>query len=524
MKTKHSTPKELNVLVKGLKQFHKSTVKELPQNNIKTSKITNIRLKRQIIKKKQEKKQQRPELPRADVLLPHIKTEKSGILQIIDSPALVLVLASQRLFGVVRNRLDSICAHCLRKPPNPKSLCCQDNQFAVFFNGFFRKYLQNFLIVNELVKSELSQLLFDFDPDFVDIFELLFNGSCQSEFLLEKIREINSSCFQHLSMPSFNLEEMKMIEYHRTQAMRRQTAPIKFIPEIFINQMIISKTKHDPLLRLALRDNLFREILYWYVGHLMRKLNAISHTKPIQSVYFFESILLDKFRNSEIWLIDCRYQYEFEGGHIRGAFNINDPKVIKMLFFENNWAKDAEFVEHLERFRDQHIDRNKAAGILFEYGRALAIRKRNELRERFRLKFKRDLRYGTRLQREFEIQIGILSNERDAKPKLIDKAKNPQNAVLSSKAGYRKKMKVDEIKRVRHKRKLPLILPKLGKLYDKTVEIGNSMVDFSKKNFDKVKNSSHINIMKQLLKTKSTKIVKDLDQNDCEDLYISRLI
>ncbi|GMR59619.1 hypothetical protein PMAYCL1PPCAC_29814, partial [Pristionchus mayeri] len=42
----------------------------------------------------------------------------------------------------------------------------------------------------------------------------------------------------------------------------------------------------------------------------------------------------DEFEKSYA-LIDCRYPYEFEGGHIKGATNVYDPKLIEYLFFSS---------------------------------------------------------------------------------------------------------------------------------------------------------------------------------------------
>jgi len=34
-------------------------------------------------------------------------------------------------------------------------------------------------------------------------------------------------------------------------------------------------------------------------------------------------------------IVDCRYGYEYEGGHIEGAINIRSPEVLERLFFTN---------------------------------------------------------------------------------------------------------------------------------------------------------------------------------------------
>lgn len=38
---------------------------------------------------------------------------------------------------------------------------------------------------------------------------------------------------------------------------------------------------------------------------------------------------------NNLYIIDCRYKYEYEGGHIKGAININDPRVLHSAFFES---------------------------------------------------------------------------------------------------------------------------------------------------------------------------------------------
>lgn len=38
-------------------------------------------------------------------------------------------------------------------------------------------------------------------------------------------------------------------------------------------------------------------------------------------------------RVERYFIIDCRYDYEYRGGHIRGAMNISDPNYIVERFF-----------------------------------------------------------------------------------------------------------------------------------------------------------------------------------------------
>ena len=54
----------------------------------------------------------------------------------------------------------------------------------------------------------------------------------------------------------------------------------------------------------------------------------------------------DEFFES-LFIVDCRYNYEFEGGHIQGAVNINKPEDLTAAFFEEIY-QNAIIVFHCE--------------------------------------------------------------------------------------------------------------------------------------------------------------------------------
>lgn len=67
-------------------------------------------------------------------------------------------------------------------------------------------------------------------------------------------------------------------------------------------------------------------------------------------------------------LIDCRFEYEFEGGHITDAVNINDPNVIKYLFIENEELfTDFKFRKYFQQYKGRSIDFEKAHQIIQEF-------------------------------------------------------------------------------------------------------------------------------------------------------------
>lgn len=50
----------------------------------------------------------------------------------------------------------------------------------------------------------------------------------------------------------------------------------------------------------------------------------------------------------QIYIVDCRYPYEFEGGHIPTAINVNSPDVIENLLLRENIAGNSLIVFHCE--------------------------------------------------------------------------------------------------------------------------------------------------------------------------------
>ena len=53
---------------------------------------------------------------------------------------------------------------------------------------------------------------------------------------------------------------------------------------------------------------------------------------------------LDNPRGLAFQVIDCRFAYEFKGGHIKGAININNPMEL-FSFFYGDRKRMTEFVK-----------------------------------------------------------------------------------------------------------------------------------------------------------------------------------
>lgn len=61
-------------------------------------------------------------------------------------------------------------------------------------------------------------------------------------------------------------------------------------------------------------------------------------------------ILNGKFKEQydDIIIIDCRFEYEFEGGHINGAVNYNDKEQLASTLFNEGTKPNTALVFHCE--------------------------------------------------------------------------------------------------------------------------------------------------------------------------------
>ena len=128
-----------------------------------------------------------------------------------------------------------------------------------------------------------------------------------------------------------------------------------------------------------------KKLMWWYIGRRIDRLKTQFSSAANREAYrqFCQNLLLDRFSGTRVILIDCRFKYEFDGGHVRGAFNICNPEVVRRLFFNHGWVNAPEFLDHINQFRDSHLDLAAVNHILAEYEKKLLVRitrKHDEMR------------------------------------------------------------------------------------------------------------------------------------------------
>lgn len=65
------------------------------------------------------------------------------------------------------------------------------------------------------------------------------------------------------------------------------------------------------------------------------------------SVHTIADLLLNRLDIEKYLIVDARYDYEFEGGHIRSAINVTEPEKLQGLLNEANW-ENTPIIIHCE--------------------------------------------------------------------------------------------------------------------------------------------------------------------------------
>lgn len=83
-----------------------------------------------------------------------------------------------------------------------------------------------------------------------------------------------------------------------------------------------------------------------YILPILPKKSQIPRISPTVLADLLRGEYADEY--DKLFIIDCRYIYEFEGGHISGAMNCNDPIELKKIFFQKP-APRSIIVFHCEK-------------------------------------------------------------------------------------------------------------------------------------------------------------------------------
>lgn len=129
----------------------------------------------------------------------------------------------------------------------------------------------------------------------------------------------------------------------------------------FSNLILKNKKINFKHIRLTIR------ILEWMFCMILKNKMMSNPSKvqkvalPIQKFLYFDCL------KTSVFFIDCRYDYDYEGGHIKESININDPEIISTLLFKQYVQDGQDFFTFLRKFKNQKIDAQKAKEILKKF-------------------------------------------------------------------------------------------------------------------------------------------------------------
>jgi hypothetical protein len=167
-----------------------------------------------------------------------------------------------------------------------------------------------------------------------------------------------------------SISKKNKLKFHKPQTRKRFSSQPKKLKHPFKYSKPKPKNfkKKNTYIKLETK-NFTSKLLQWYMSkRLINYREAVDLSIPDHDINVFsQSIFSKRFQNSKIVLIDCRYEYEFLGGHVKGAMNIIDPAVIKELFFGHNWIGSRRFMEFVLGYGGRRVDMDLAREILRKY-------------------------------------------------------------------------------------------------------------------------------------------------------------
>ena len=89
-------------------------------------------------------------------------------------------------------------------------------------------------------------------------------------------------------------------------------------------------------------------------GHVLQLPHFVSDEQPGSLPRIGKNTMIDVLdgkyldKYDQVVVIDCRFEYEYEGGHIDGAVNFNDKELLASKLFGSELASKALLVFHCE--------------------------------------------------------------------------------------------------------------------------------------------------------------------------------
>ena len=391
-------------------------------------------------------------------LLPFRRIEKNGEVQCISNHILILLRMSQMLKTIFESRNQNSCLQCI-VGKRPAENCRQIGYFEALD---YKDLIENFTYfgIKDCLQRDAKLSVLENEQVLLKNMDLIFNHDCDHPKFQRAVKRLIDT-FNSTKKQFQSKNESKRARFNNSlpKLMNSYNARVEFSKRFRLDNKIrfslaparkdtLDKAKAPKSKRKKKKELLSKEsfkefsqkMVKWYMS---RRIHTLKH--QANSIYidrsaehFFQNLFLNGFEKTEVILIDCRYQYEFDGGHVPGAFNICDPAVVAKLFFNHGWINSIEFLEHLREFRDEYLDDEKANEILEKYEKKLFLRRiqrRQEKAKHFGKKKRRSKSFGLReMLLSSQVNDRTRSAEKQAKleHQFIEKVVSPRSRNIAS--------------------------------------------------------------------------------------------
>ena len=318
--------------------------------------------------------------------LPSEEIEKNGRIRRIKNTIIILITLQSQL-RLIRDKEQGLkCTQCIKLQSSPvecrmKQMLSGHRLDVLVYFCMFDTDIPRPLRICRKIKNFKNKKLFYKNFDFV------LNHSCQHprfKLAIERLfSNFNPKFTKRVNQRLVRLDEGQETFWINRSAENRKDAE----DESKYDEKNPSRCElsSDDLLD-GQNLNLIGLMIKRYLRVLKNKLRkeALGKEYDKELNRFCEVLYEDHWNDAMFILIDCRYRYEFDGGHIRGSFNVNDPAVIKRLFFSEQWQKQQKYLDFLNLYRDSFIDIEFANEIVKKYAARFNLRNEQNTRSKER--------------------------------------------------------------------------------------------------------------------------------------------
>lgn len=328
------------------------------------------------------------------LLLPFYEKSKDRVIKVIPHEmAILLVLASQF------SKLDKtvFCFNCQK-------------------SSFFKNECNQIKIIEELKMTEfMSRVrrtnLAEYDPKAEDLPEIQLTSAASRSvsFLLNRncshrnYRRAFEKCNDIITKLNKSSEYLNVFQFKKCKRGRSENFDRKLIFDIGSqlsmnnNYDFIKYTAEQPgrgpkphtkwgtsverpRRGTGRRGGFSQSLLHWFVAKQSDRLQMQMRMKQYKNSemfkMFFTNSFVHKKKSSNVIFIDCRFEYEFNGGHVPGAINISDSRVFQKLFFNDYSKNKKSLLRFIKKYKNTRIEEETADHILANYKRHLEKKSR----------------------------------------------------------------------------------------------------------------------------------------------------